>query len=159
VDLENRIIHFNPDGREQTKKYRPSIYINDLLLDHLIDAREKTTSEYVISTTKQGFRVYSIKRAFKAACERAGIEGATPYTLRHTAITLIIRQGFSLAQAGQVAGHMDPRTTMRYAKHDHSFTRDAVESLATGAQLAHKGSKNPTFGSKSSKNKVKIQCT
>lgn len=136
IDLDARLIHFNPPGRHQTHKHRPSVYINDMLFPLLTEAREKTKSEYVIAR-KNGRRVESIKKAFQAACARAKLQGATPYTLRHTAITWAINGGVSLAQAGQMAGHKEPRTTSRYAKYDPSFTKGTVDVLATGALLAH----------------------
>lgn len=133
IDLPSRLIHFNPEGRAQTHKYRPTVYINDGLLVALKTA--KKSSEYVLGGIK------SVKHAFRRACERAKIKGVTPYTLRHTAITWAIRDGHSLALAGQLAGHRDPRTTMRYAKHDPSFTKDITSSLATGVLLAQKSAK------------------
>lgn len=143
VDLDSRLIHFNPEGREQTHKHRPTVYINDSLLPSLLGVKKR--SEYVLGGIK------SVKHAFRRACERAGLKGVTPYTLRHTAITWAVREGHSLALAGQLAGHKDPRTTMRYAKHDPSFTAGVVGSLATGAQLAHKMSKNVKFGKRRTK--------
>lgn len=145
VDLEERLIHFNPEGRTQTHKHRPTVYINDGLLASLLQAGKKKKSEFVLGGIK------GVKHTFKRACERAGLEGVTPYTLRHTAITWAVRGGHSLALAGQLAGHKDPRTTMRYAKHDPSFTSDIVGSLATGVQLAHKMAKKAKNGAKSSK--------
>ncbi len=131
VDLEKRLIHFNPEEREQTRKFRPTVYINDSLLPTLQRLHDKKNSEYVLGGIK------SVKHQFKRACERSKLVGVTPYTLRHTAITWAVREGHSLALAGQLAGHKDPRTTMRYAKHDPSFTEGVVGALATGAQLAH----------------------
>lgn len=156
VDLEARLIHFNPEGRTQTKKHRPTVRINDYLLPILDTLRTDTKSEYVISR-KNGKRVESIKKGFRDACKRAGIAGATPYTLRHTAITMLIRGGISLAQAGQLAGHKEPRTTARYAKHDPSFTQAATDILATGAVLAHNSTENSKKEQKPSKRKAKIQ--
>lgn len=51
----------------------------------LKEAKTVATSEYVIEW--QGQPVRSVKKGFAAACERAGIQGATPHTLRHTAAT------------------------------------------------------------------------
>jgi integrase len=136
IDLEKRLIHFNPPEREQTKKYRPTVYINDSLLAFLNAWRRKCKSEFVCGGVK------SLKKSFRQACMKAKIKGATPYTLRHTAVTWVVRDGFSLALAGQLAGHKDPRTTMRYAKHDPSFTSGVVTALASGAQLAHKIAKS-----------------
>lgn len=129
VDLEKRLIHFNPDDRKQTHKHRPTVSINDSLLSALLSQEKK--SEYVLGGIK------SVKHAFRRACERAKLVGVTPYTLRHTAITWAAREGHSLALIGQMAGHRDPRTTMRYVKHDASFTVNVTGSLSTGALLAH----------------------
>lgn len=135
VDFEQRLIHFNPEGRQQTHKHRPTVYINDALLPFLQRLRKKAKNEFVLGGVR------SIKHSFSRATLRAGINGITPYTLRHTAITWLIRDGHSLALAGQLAGHKDPRTTMRYAKHDPSFTEAATGSLAAGVKLAKKMAK------------------
>lgn len=147
IDLEKRLIHFNPEGRGQTKKHRPTVYINDSLLSFLQRLRRKAKTEYLLGGVR------SVQMAFKRAIKRAGIHNATPYTLRHTAITWLIRDGHSLALAGQLAGHKDPRTTMRYAKHDPSFTETATGALSAGVELAKKmaksGKKQPPRASKS----------
>jgi integrase len=156
VDTDAAVIHFNPEGRAQTKKNRPSVSINSALLPVLLKLRKDATCEYVISF--KGKPVRSVKKAFRDACKRAGITGATPYTLRHTAITMMVRGGVSLALAGSVAGHKDPRTTSRYAKHDPSFTADAVQVLAAGENLAQLTAKKAIIKPKSSKKKVEIQC-
>lgn len=156
IDLAARIIHFNPPERRQTHKHRPSVAINDMLFPVLEMTREKTKSEFVIAR-KNGKRVESIKKAFKAACNRAKLTGVTPYTLRHTAITWGIQAGKSLAQMGQLAGHQEPRTTSRYSKFDPSFTKDTVDVLATGALLAHNMAETIRNDAKQSKKKAKKQ--
>lgn len=149
VDLDSRLIHFNPAGRKQTKKHRPTVYINDSLLVSLMGAKKR--SEYVLGGIK------SVKIGFRLACKRAGLTDVTPYTLRHTAITWAIRDGHSLALAGQLAGHRDPRTTMRYAKHDPSFTKDITGSLATGVLLAQNSAKKGKKRQNSTNKMVKKQ--
>lgn len=136
VDFEMGIIHFNPEGRTQNNKNRPSVAMSNELSTYLKAMREKTKSEYVISY-REGKPVKSIKKAFREACNFAGLSGVTPYVLRHTAITMLIRGGKTLAQAGQMAGHKEPRTTSRYAKHDPSNTRDSAELLSSGLLLDH----------------------
>lgn len=153
IDLEKRLIHFNPVARAQTKKYRPTVYINDSLRAFLTTWQEECKSEFVCGGVK------SLKKSFAHACKEAKISGATPYTLRHTAVTWVVREGFSLALAGQLAGHKDPRTTMRYAKHDASFTEGVVTALASGAQLAHKIAKRGKKGkTPATKSKGKQAC-
>jgi len=58
----------------------------------------------------------SIQRVFTAA----GLSGYSPHTLRHTAITLARQHGATLDSVREMAGHADPKTTLRY---DHSIQR------------------------------------
>lgn len=58
----------------------------------------------------------NIQRVFDAA----GLSGYSPHTLRHTAITLARRHGATLDGVREMAGHTDPKTTLRY---DHSIQR------------------------------------
>lgn len=144
VDLASRLIHFNPPGREQTGKHRPTVYINDSLLHSLTEARKMTKGTYVVSSGRGNTlgKLTSIKRGFAAPCADAGLSGITPYTLRHTAITWMARAGVDLWQIAKAAGHKDTRTTMRYMKWSPEFGREAMDALSTGAQLAHKASEN-----------------
>lgn len=150
VDMKRRLIHFNPEDRQQTRKHRPSVSINDTLYAVLRGA--KGHSEYVLGGVK------CLNVGFRAACKRAKLKGVSPYTLRHTAITWAIQGGHSLANVGQVAGHKDPRTTMRYAKHDPSFTRAVTDTLATGLELANKRAKKGKKSQRRSKNTRGKQC-
>lgn len=55
-----------------------------------------------------------VRNGFKSACADAGIEGATFYTLRHTAATRLVSLHIPLAEVGKVLGHTTPNTTYRY---------------------------------------------
>lgn len=57
------------------------------------------------------------------ACSRAGIPQAGAHRLRHTAATLMLRAGCSLAEIGQVLRHEQLRTTAIYAKVDFAALR------------------------------------
>lgn len=151
VDLEKRLIHFNPEGRAQNRKFRPTVYINDSLLSFLHLANMQKKNEYVCGGVR------GLRESFRKACKAAGISGVTPYVLRHTAATWVVREGYSLALAGQLLGHKDPRTTMRYAKHDPSFTAGPVQALASGALLAHLIAKSGSKQEISEKNIGEIQ--
>ena len=52
---------------------------------------------------------------FRKAFKRAGIDGATAHTLRHTHATRLIQHGLSLYEVKEILGHSDIKTTMRYA--------------------------------------------
>lgn len=57
----------------------------------------------------------TIAQIVKKRAKQAGItKRITPHSLRHTAITLALDGGASVRQVQQLAGHADPKTTMRY---------------------------------------------
>jgi len=55
-----------------------------------------------------------VRHGFASACKDAGIDGATFYTLRHTAATRPVSLHIPLAGVGKVLGHTTPNTTYRY---------------------------------------------
>jgi integrase len=58
----------------------------------------------------------AISKIVKTAMRRAGFDSdrLTPHSLRHTAISLAIAGGASLAQTQAMARHASPNTTMLY---------------------------------------------
>lgn len=70
----------------------------------------------------------AISRIVKHAMRNVGIdsERLTPHSLRHTAVSLAIAGGASLAQAQAMARHTNPRTTMIYF-HNFKRVKDAAE--------------------------------
>jgi len=57
----------------------------------------------------------TVAQIVKSRARQAGIEKKiTPHSLRHTAVTLALDGGATIRQAQYLAGHADPKTTMRY---------------------------------------------
>jgi len=57
----------------------------------------------------------TVAQIVKRRAKQAGVsKRITPHSLRHTAITLALDGGASVRKAQQLAGHADPKTTMRY---------------------------------------------
>jgi integrase len=78
-----------------------------------------------------GKPVGSIKRAFSAAANRAGLEGVTPHVLRHTAAVWMAEAGVPMTQISQYLGHRDSRITERvYARFSPDFLSGAARALA-----------------------------
>jgi integrase/recombinase XerD len=59
----------------------------------------------------------------RAACDRAGLPRVGAHRLRHTAATEMLAGGASLAEIGQVLRHREQKTTVIYAKVDHTALR------------------------------------
>jgi integrase len=125
VNLETRTINFDIAGRTRTKKRRGMIPIPPRLLPHLRRLRRRGTElGYVLHINGER------KKGFAAACDRAGIAGTTPHTLRHTAATWIARDGkTSLADAADYLA-MSEETLRRVYRHHHpEFLRGVAESI------------------------------
>jgi integrase len=58
-----------------------------------------------------------------AACRRAGVAPACSHQLRHTAATVMLREGGSLPEIAQVLRHRQLKTTAVYARVDHAALR------------------------------------
>lgn len=54
-------------------------------------------------------------RVFKPALLAAGVGHARVYDLRHTYASMLLQAGVSLAEVGQLLGHVSPQTTQIYA--------------------------------------------
>ncbi len=128
VDLVRNRIDFNPPGRRQTSKRRPIIPIPRRLGWFLRKAHERATCPYVIH--RDGKRLGDVKNGFTAACRRAGLEGVTPHTLRHTAGTWMAQRGVSLWEIGGYLGHSYERTTELYGHHHPDYLERARAALS-----------------------------
>lgn len=91
--------------------------------------REGSETPYVIEFG--GKPVKSIKRAFRTACEKAGLDRTvTPHTLRHTAASWMAEAGIPMSEIAAVLGHRDSRTTERvYARYSPDYLQRAVRAL------------------------------
>ena len=98
VDLKAGTIDFEIPGRQRTNKRRGKVPIPPRLLPHLVRARRRGADlGHVLH--KDGRPIKNIKKGFKFACQRAGIENVTPHTLRHTAATWLVQRGVPLWEA------------------------------------------------------------
>lgn len=125
-DLER--IDFNPSGRARTRKGRAIVPMTPGARQALEHAHEARTSPYVVEWA--GGRVSSIKKGFARACERAGLEGVTPNTLRHTAATWMAEAGVAMREISLYMGHSSTEVTERvYAKHSPDYLKGAAAAL------------------------------
>ncbi len=96
IDLNRGMIHFLGTEEIENYKRKGSILIPPKLLLHLkiwCDPKQPSVITY------NGRSIKDVKKAFAIACDNAGIEGATPHTLKHTAVTLGFQSGLTMADA------------------------------------------------------------
>lgn len=129
VDLEAGRINFNPPGRKQTNKRRPFVPIAPRLLPHLRRARRRGTDlGFVIN--RDGKRLADVKKGFAAACNRAGLEGVSPHTLRHTAATWLMQRGIAKWQAAAFLGMTEATLQKVYEHHHPEYLQDAARAFS-----------------------------
>ncbi len=78
---------------------------------------------------RHGKAVDDIKNGFAAACGRAGIEGATPNTLRHTAATWMAMAAVPMRDIARTLGDSEATTEKHYAKYHPDYLRSATGAL------------------------------
>lgn len=127
VDFERGTINLRL-AESATRKGRAVVPMNGMTRAALSAAKEAALTDYVIEYGCD--RVKSIRKGFSGACERAGIEGATLHTLRHTAAVLMAEAGIPMSKISQYLGHSNSATTERvYARYAPSHMQDAADVL------------------------------
>ena len=62
--------------------------------------------------------------------QAAGLDGVTPYTLRHTFATRLLQRGANVREVQELLGHASPTTTATYTHIANRGLHDAVARLA-----------------------------
>jgi integrase len=114
---------------ERRAKGRATVPMTDDSAEILREAQRAALTDYVIEYG--GNRVKSVKRAFKAAVERAGLPADTsPHVLRHSAAVHMAESGVPMAEIAQFLGHTSTRVTEHtYARFSPTYLKRAAASL------------------------------
>jgi integrase len=128
VDLEAGRIDFELAGRKRTNKRRGQIPIPASLLPHLRHARRRG-SDMGFVLNIDGRRILDIKKGFAGACDRAGLIGVSPHTLRHTAATWLMQRGTApWAASGYLAMSVET-LTRTYGHHHPDYMQEAAQNV------------------------------
>lgn len=120
IDFDNRLFHI---WRKKTST-ASVLPMSDRAYDVLKTRLQK--SEWLFPNAKlDGPKKYS-SEPFKNACKRAGIEGVTFHTTRHSTITRLTQAGLSLAQVQAISGHTNLQSLQRY---QHLTSLDVVDKV------------------------------
>jgi integrase len=130
VDLERGIIHRRGAAEGETKKRRGSVRIPRPLLAHMRRWHRAGGSHVVQS---DGGPIASIRKAFARACERAGLEGITPHTLKHTAVTWAFERGMTITQAVEFFSTSSDTLERVYWQHSPEHQTEAAEIMGRKA--------------------------
>jgi len=140
VDLEKREI-----AVLQTKSGKNRIIpLNEILRVELAGLKNRQDKgEFVFANPKTGLPYTEVKKSFKGACKKAGIEDLRFHDLRHTFATRLIRAGVDIITVKELLGHYSIRMTQRYTHSNQLQKKLAVERLA-GNKL-EMGSEGPNL--------------
>ncbi len=117
VDTAAGLVHLNPAGRRQTKKYRPTVPLLPLLSNYLELAKPEA---YVVHW--HGRHIKSIKTTWRKLRKRALLPTwFVPKTLRHTLATWLRQRGVPAWDVSGLLGHHAGGTTDAYAKFDPAY--------------------------------------
>jgi integrase len=101
------------------------VLLNSVVLAAL--DRLQRISEFVFA--KPNGKPYHAIRGFRAACQRAGLTGVTPHTLRHTFATRLVENGVDLRTVQELGGWATLSLIQRYAHVSPGRKAEAVEGL------------------------------
>lgn len=127
IDFERGQIRLG-DGTQRVKG-RATVPMREDLAVVLREAKKGALTDHVVEYG--GKPVRSVKRAFKAAVERAGLDPSTsPHVLRHSAAVHMAESGVSMAEIAQFLGHSSESVTYRvYARFSPDHLRRAAGAL------------------------------
>lgn len=116
------------DDMDDSRKRRANVPMNRRARMYLEALHRARTSDYVIEWG--GHRVLSVKKGFRAAVDRAGLDNVTPHILRHTAASWMAMARVDMLDISKYLGHSDMSVTIkRYAKVHPDFLKKASEAL------------------------------
>lgn len=131
VEFKRGRISLDNPGRDRTAKGRATVPIGSERFKRLLQqAHSAARTTHVIEWA--GKKVASVKKAISRAAERAGLEGVTPYVLRHTAAVWLAEAGVPMSEISQYLGHTSTSVTERiYARYSPDYLRRASDAIST----------------------------
>jgi integrase len=128
VDLAEGVFYRRAVGRAETNKRQPTVRLPDRLVAHMRRWHAKGISTHSV-IEYEGRAVASIKKAFRHVAKDADLEGVTPHTLRHTAVSWAMQNGAEPYHVGGFFG-LSPQMIARvYGHHSPDHQRGVADAL------------------------------
>jgi integrase len=102
-------------------------------------SKRAADSEFVFPGRIRGQPLRELRGCWEAVVDRAGLNGATIYDLRHSFASIGAGGGLSLQIIGKLLGHTVARTTEKYAHLADDPLREAAEKIGRAITGAGKG--------------------
>jgi len=117
VDLQRKLIYLEAHNQKSGKV--GSVPLNKDAYNAIL-SRARFRAEYCpgsrwVFCNSDGEQIKSVKRSFRTACRRSGIEDFHIHDLRHTCAAWLVQAGVNIREVAELLRHSDIRVTMRYA--------------------------------------------
>lgn len=136
IDLDRKMIHISDSKNNESR----DVPINDTIhrtLEAFVDG-EGDPKNYIFVNPKTKKPYDNVKKSFKTALKKVGIEDFTFHDLRHTFASHLVMNGVDLMTIKELLGHKDIKMTMRYAHLSPDHKRLAVQKLESVYKAARK---------------------
>jgi len=139
VDLEKRLIclgNFKAKDRRADELETRSIPLSHVVCRRLERMKRAAVSGTVFNSDRTGkpYSYNALRCLMRRTREKAGLldggEKAVLYTLRHTAATILLRQGVDLMTLSRILGHTTLEMTKRYLHLDDSDLIKAIDKAS-----------------------------
>lgn len=130
IDVDNGLLYRRGARERETKKRRPPARIPSKLLPHLRRWRRMDAARRcAIVVHYHGEMILKERRAWRTACERAGLGGdVLPHTMRHTAATWLMQRGVLIWEAAGFLGMSEETLRNTYAHHHPDFQKEVANA-------------------------------
>jgi integrase len=127
---------------KQRKRHR--VPLSPAATDLIEQIRRKRVDdvEFVFPGRIKGQPLRELRGCWEAVAQRAGLEGARIYDLRHSFASIGAGGGLSLQIIGKLLGHVVSRTTEKYAHLADDPLREAAAKIGSAIAGAGKGASN-----------------
>lgn len=129
-DLENRLITLNPQNRQQTSKYRPTVRMPESIVKLVETLKKDNKACHVVAYGTR--RVDSVKTSWRKARADAGLDDqVNPYSLRHTMARWLRKEGVAAWEVSAQLGHKrrELSITEIYAPYDPVYLASAAKAI------------------------------
>ena len=129
VDFKVGVIHYLAPGAQQTRKRRASVPMSDALRGVLREAYDRRTHDDALVIGSGG----KINSAIDRLGAAAKVSGLTPHVFRHTAGTVMARNGVALWVIAKILGNTVEEVEKTYAKWVPGLHAEAVNIIGRRA--------------------------
>lgn len=134
VDFRNGRLDFRDPTLPESNKKRAIVPVNQQVLELLRTVQGMARTDYVIEY--MGRPVKDIKKSFQKAVEKAGLSNVSPHVLKHSVISWLAQDGFTVDQISDMTATRRETVSRVYRHVKPDYLEDLAESLAPSESIA-----------------------